>query len=166
MDAVTASDVVTPLGTYTAGLRVDVLRITADAVAVVCFDLDHHPAGVCHTASVPTAELLDPEDVVEPEADPEADPEPEPVAVGTTPACVGHEPEIWFAADGRSTVASPEAWAPAAAICATCPVTAACLAAAMDAEGQNGAANRHGMWGGLTPDERAALAKTQARTGA
>ena len=36
----------------------------------------------------------------------------------------------------------------AKAVCATCPLTAACLAAATDDD--------HGLWGGMTRDERAA----------
>lgn len=42
-------------------------------------------------------------------------------------------------------------------ICTDCPVRAACLNAAMDAE--RGAPYRYGIFGGLTPDERQQLAE-------
>jgi WhiB family redox-sensing transcriptional regulator len=49
------------------------------------------------------------------------------------------------------------AYADARRICATCPVTAECLDAAMNEE--DGETKRHGMRGGLCPSERLNLAK-------
>lgn len=46
----------------------------------------------------------------------------------------------------------------AKAVCARCPVRAACLEDAMQYEGEFGTGGRSGVWGGLTPDQRAALA--------
>ena len=46
-----------------------------------------------------------------------------------------------------------------------CPVRKACLAAAIEAEGRAKPGAREGMWGGLDPFERAAVArKTGARS--
>ena len=42
-------------------------------------------------------------------------------------------------------------------LCAGCPVIEACLAAAMEAEGDVVARNRYGVWGGTTPKMREAL---------
>lgn len=47
-----------------------------------------------------------------------------------------------------ATGGSPD-WSAARRVCRTCPVTAACLQDALDHEDLNG------MWGGLTPAERA-----------
>lgn len=171
MDTTTTRDTATPLGTYAAGHPVSVLH-AADGVAVVCLDLDHHPTGICHTARVPVDALTAPEgERVDEEPEPSGPPEPEtppPVPAERRPACEGHNPELWFVADGGSPSGTPEAWAPAAAICATCPLVDPCLARALDAEGTNGARSRFGMWGGKTPDERAELARTKTpeRTGA
>lgn len=46
----------------------------------------------------------------------------------------------------------------AATLCAACPVIAECLSAAVVEEGSLIARNRYGVRGGLSPDERAALA--------
>ena len=45
----------------------------------------------------------------------------------------------------------------ARAICADCPVRTKCLEAAMAVEGNEGAFSRFGMYGGLTPRDRASL---------
>ena len=48
----------------------------------------------------------------------------------------------------------------ARAVCDACPVKIECLAAAFDIEGLTAATQyRHGMWGGLTPAERAERAR-------
>ncbi len=52
------------------------------------------------------------------------------------------------------------AYAQARAICQSCPVRLACLNAAIDIEGRAKPGGREGMWGGLDPFERAALART------
>lgn len=48
-------------------------------------------------------------------------------------------------------------------ICEQCPVAKQCLESAMEAEAQTHYSSRHGMFGGKTPNERAALAREQAR---
>lgn len=61
-------------------------------------------------------------------------------------ACIGHRPDIWF-----PTSSDPVAWDLPRFICNGCPVKAACLVEALeDGRGE-------GMWGGLTPDERAGM---------
>ncbi|MFI9244129.1 WhiB family transcriptional regulator [Streptomyces sp. NPDC053086] len=49
----------------------------------------------------------------------------------------------------------------AKAICARCPVTEACLAWALQAEGDVGITDRQGIWGGTTPRERWAMGRKQ-----
>ena len=43
----------------------------------------------------------------------------------------------------------------ARAVCATCPVTASCLRYALEAS------DRHGVWGGMSERERAAIRRRQ-----
>ncbi|VXB24063.1 WhiB family transcriptional regulator [Citricoccus sp. K5] len=58
------------------------------------------------------------------------------------------DPEQWFPAPGGT--------APIArALCQTCPVIDACLEAALDFEGDARRADRFGVWGGMSPQERA-----------
>lgn len=45
----------------------------------------------------------------------------------------------------------------AKAICRTCPVRRRCLQLALDYENDQPRVYRHGIWGGLTPRERARL---------
>jgi WhiB family transcriptional regulator, redox-sensing transcriptional regulator len=55
--------------------------------------------------------------------------------------CRQLDPELWF----------PEPWeddTPAKAVCGRCPVRAACLAYSLAANAE------HGVWGGLSPEER------------
>ncbi|MGO3089551.1 MAG: WhiB family transcriptional regulator [Galactobacter sp.] len=73
----------------------------------------------------------------------------------------------WF----PTNVANPDTWETPRRICHACPVRDLCLADAMNAEaGLITSGSRWGMWGGLTPKERADLAKattnldTQATT--
>ena len=61
----------------------------------------------------------------------------------------------------QGTGTSKPDYRPAQRICALCPVREACLSEAMLMERTNG--GRHGVWGGLTPDERAALARVRQR---
>ncbi len=61
-------------------------------------------------------------------------------------ACAGHDTAVFF-----PVATDPAAFAPALAICATCPVEAECLADAV-AKGE-----MDGVRGGLTPDERRRL---------
>lgn len=78
-----------------------------------------------------------------------------PPAWHTRAACAGHNPNLWFPDPGGPGRAQTRR---AKAICHTCPVQTDCLAAAMAAEGALVAARRGGVWGGLTPEERARLA--------
>lgn len=65
--------------------------------------------------------------------------------------CRGMDPTLWFPANGSSS-------AEGKAICATCPVTADCLAFALAHH------ERLGVWGGLTYRERCALQAAQRIT--
>lgn len=58
--------------------------------------------------------------------------------------CLRYDPELFF----PNAAEDP---APALAICRTCPVAGACLAAALDA------GECDGVWGGTTPEERRAM---------
>lgn len=66
------------------------------------------------------------------------------MSIGRTdqPACVGKDPELFYSD-------YPSAVKRAKAICATCPVREACLKQGMDEE--------FGVWGGLSPEDRAGL---------
>lgn len=68
----------------------------------------------------------------------------------TAAACSGYDPETWFPVSetGASSAVQIEQ---AKAICAICPLQAACLEWATD-RGID-----YGIWGGLTPSERRAL---------
>lgn len=48
----------TKIGTFMPGLPVAIIRWISDDEVVVCFDLDHHPAGICHSATIPHHHLL------------------------------------------------------------------------------------------------------------
>jgi WhiB family transcriptional regulator, redox-sensing transcriptional regulator len=81
-------------------------------------------------------------------------------------ACRGMDPEDWFpeSARGRDakviqTVTELEA----KATCLSCDVADECLARALEIEGGKSTANRFGIWGGLTPKERAAVARRRRR---
>lgn len=50
----------------------------------------------------------------------------------------------------------------AARMCRACPAREACLALALDMESGQGPTGRYGVWGGLTPAERAAFAGVSA----
>lgn len=71
-------------------------------------------------------------------------------------ACRGHDTRLFFA-DARAGD-----YQAARRFCNRCPVRAACLDEAMRFESGN-AENRYGMFGGLTPDERADLARHRRR---
>lgn len=90
-----------------------------------------------------------------------------PARVRSSAPSTRQEPESWresalcaevdsdlFFPDRGGSVATPRE------LCGRCPVKDACLAAAMRVEGLSGDHHRHGIWGGLTPVERAALSKT------
>ena len=67
-------------------------------------------------------------------------------------ACRGRDPEWWFPRPGSTG-------SQALRICAGCPVARDCLAEQMDREGGIHHADRHGIWGGLSPRQRYALAR-------
>jgi hypothetical protein len=54
----------------------------------------------------------------------------------------------------------------AKAVCVRCPVRPACLEDAMAREGHSDRHNRAGIWGGLTPNQRAALAACRRKEAA
>jgi hypothetical protein len=67
-------------------------------------------------------------------------------------ACAGADPEMFLAETGGEAQA-------AKSVCAACPVRAACLEAALTEEKDNPAPARAGIRGGMSPKQRAALAK-------
>jgi len=74
-------------------------------------------------------------------------------------ACrLSNDPEAAFAKDP-----SPELEKFRTEFCRWCPVTVECLRVALDRELDLSAGHRHGVWGGLTPDERARYARMGRR---
>ncbi len=71
-------------------------------------------------------------------------------------ACRDEDPELFFPVGSLGPAAQQEA--KAKAVCARCPVVEQCLAYAMQT-GQD-----YGIWGGMTPDERRALARRNRRS--
>lgn len=68
-------------------------------------------------------------------------------------ACAETDPELFFAdANGGSAV-----YEHARVICARCPVRLECLQYALRHEAGHDKSHRYGMYGGLTPGERARL---------
>lgn len=77
--------------------------------------------------------------------------------------CLTTDPEVGYPSqDGKRGKGKESAWLAAQAICKACPLELRqeCLDVAMKAEGTTGANGRHGVFGGLDPQERAALVKT------
>lgn len=66
-------------------------------------------------------------------------------------ACRDGDPDAFFPPDGRNTKARAAAEVRARKICSECSVRRACLATAIFRQ------EEHGVWGGLTSDERNAL---------
>jgi len=62
--------------------------------------------------------------------------------------CLGQEPELWFPCTRKETRA-------AKSLCVGCPVIWECLQAALREEQGKSVKSRHGVRGGLTPEERA-----------
>lgn len=71
----------------------------------------------------------------------------------TRAACVGENPELFFPGSGN-----PQGYLHAKRICSQCPVKTKCLTECMETEADE-MLLRHGMYGGLTPKERHALAR-------
>lgn len=69
-------------------------------------------------------------------------------------ACKG-APTDWFFPTKKAS------WSKAAALCASCPVLSRCLEAALAEEAQP-RVFRDGFRGGMTPDQRARLAKSRS----
>lgn len=67
-------------------------------------------------------------------------------------SCRGAPADLFFPERAQS---DPERLEQAKRLCATCPVSKACLVAGM--------AERYGIWGGLTPAERRALRRRRQR---
>lgn len=67
-------------------------------------------------------------------------------------ACAGHDPELWF----PKSTASPRT----VAICHGCPVRHACLDYALRTR------QRHGIWGGLTINQRRRILEHRQETAA
>ncbi|WP_417220545.1 WhiB family transcriptional regulator [Arthrobacter sp.] len=65
----------------------------------------------------------------------------------------------WF----PKNLSDPKAYDVAAKVCAVCPVAQQCLDAAMADEKAVHGRQRHGMYGGLTPDERYNLHRSRKR---
>ena len=63
-------------------------------------------------------------------------------------ACVGHDPELWFA-DSKERQGRRDTDT-ALRICNSCPVKAECLTETLHVEQRT----RHGIYGGTTPDDR------------
>src|SRR3954468_9199557 len=69
----------------------------------------------------------------------------------------GYDPDVWFPAADERTPKGKADRRKAQALCATCPVQAACLAYALDT-GQDA-----GVWGGKTEAERRAIRRERRR---
>lgn len=82
-------------------------------------------------------------------------------------ACRQHDPEAWFpmSTPGRSNVQRAAELArktdEAVAICLRCPVRRKCLTTALEHERTHGTESIHGIYGGLGPDQRAALIRKE-----
>lgn len=66
-------------------------------------------------------------------------------------ACLDEDPESFFPPEGRNTKAKAAQEVRAKKVCGGCPVRHPCLAGAIFRQ------EEHGVWGGLTSDERDAL---------
>lgn len=78
-------------------------------------------------------------------------------------ACRNADQELFFPISETSDLGHI---AEAKAICATCPVRATCRERKLAEEGGRDWRNRYGIWGGLTPSERATVARRRTRQAA
>ena len=76
--------------------------------------------------------------------------------------CAESDPEIFFPGNADWRVPNTQ-WSYPRAVCSRCPVKAACLTAALEAEADGAASARFGMFGGLSPAERAKLVGQRIR---
>ena len=67
----------------------------------------------------------------------------------------------WYPPEREGSAGQP--YDAARAICAGCPVDRECLEYALHLE-RSAMYNRHGMWGGHTPQERTAIARRRKRS--
>jgi hypothetical protein len=72
--------------------------------------------------------------------------------------CTDTDPELWFGED-QSMLRN------AHRICASCPVQIECLRAALAHERDSGITRRWGVYGGLSPSDRAEIEQGSARHG-
>ena len=86
-------------------------------------------------------------------------PEPTPpTAWQTRAACLGTDPSLFIPDDH----APSHSYARGRAVCMGCPARQACLDDAMAREGRAAARYRAGLWGGLSPEQRANLAAVRS----
>ena len=67
------------------------------------------------------------------------------------------DPGAWYPEGSHGSYDTARKW------CQRCPMTAACLRAALDLEAGLDQKFRHGMWGGKTPPERAQIERAERR---
>lgn len=91
-----------------------------------------------------------------------ADDTPAPAPWQEQALCAEVGPEIFFAPDDPDEAVLYTS-AEARAICLRCPVRDACLEDAMTREGDTDRGKRAGIWGGLSPEQRAALARARRK---
>ena len=72
-------------------------------------------------------------------------------------ACGGVNARLFFGPDGEGRAEREDREAKAVAICASCPVCTQCLEYAL----RNSI--KHGVWGGLNPEERTRARRRQTR---
>jgi WhiB family transcriptional regulator, redox-sensing transcriptional regulator len=72
-------------------------------------------------------------------------------------ACAGMDAQLFFGPDGEGRQEREIREAKAKAVCALCPVRAQCLDYALRSS------IRHGIWGGLTKEERSRERRRRAR---
>lgn len=77
--------------------------------------------------------------------------------------CAQVDAELFFPPDGMRGEKLEQWEHDARQICRECPVRRECLDEAMRREKGKGRAYRHGMWGGLTPEERISLERGTVR---
>lgn len=76
-------------------------------------------------------------------------------------ACANEDQDLFFPAEQTKE----RSWRDPRAVCNDCPVLTECRADAMAAESGLGSGARHGMFAGMTPDERAAADQLARRRG-